>query len=54
MPSYIKLGLLNEKAAEKSSSSLSSISLPLNAAVSPSLPTITSTAILSLPTSVAP
>ena len=45
---------LKENAMEKSSSSLSSISPPLNTAVSPPHPTATSAAVLSLPISVAP
>ena len=48
---YLRLRLLNEKVA-KSSSSLLSVSLPLNVAVPP--PTATSVVIPLLPTPVAP
>ena len=53
LPSYLKHELLKENIMEKSSSSLSSISLPLNATVSPPRPTATSAAVPPLLTSVA-
>jgi len=53
LPWYLRLRLLNEKAAEKSSS-LPSVSLPSNMVVPPPPPTATSAAIPPLSTPVAP